>query len=421
MAFATNKIWQLARPFDVAGRVFYLNIDLWVSSGRVKVSNPNQNDDSQVEFVKFTIKTFDTDSQQYIYWGLTRNLTTTGTPTGQTPTVFWTKFSRVELVAMHDQIPDATEKQVPIALKTPTFASTGARDAVYTSPSNGDIAFVTGVWVTVYSGGAWVTLGVGTPPANASETVSGISELATNAEVLANTQVWGTGARTIVSVANTKVISAGAWDAGTVPVRNSSGILDPSNFQSATETQSGESEIATAAEQLAWTLSGSSGKRLVAGTSAMKSTSAWAGDAGKIPLLSASGLLDSSMLPPNLSTIRIFSYSIGYNSFTTSLNVTIPHTLGITPKAIFGSLLNTRMLSAYTPQNGNLGSYILGSTVLLNNAFFLQNDNTNPARTFSFNITSVDATNINATLTNNNAQISWNGNPTFDVNFIAIG
>lgn len=70
----------------------------------------------------------------------------------------------------------------------PVVADTTARDALYTAPVTGDMVYVTALnAMQVYNTGTaqWDTLDVGTPTPDASTTVSGIVEIATDAEVTA--------------------------------------------------------------------------------------------------------------------------------------------------------------------------------------------------------------------------------------------
>jgi hypothetical protein len=70
------------------------------------------------------------------------------------------------------------------------------------------------------------------------------------------------------------------------------------------------------------------------------STSAGAGDSGKVPKLNGSGVLDTSFL-----TFKGLVKSVGttYNNATASGSFNIAHTLGVTPKLI--------RISAYTVNN----------------------------------------------------------------------
>ena len=74
------------------------------------------------------------------------------------------------------------------------FADTTARDAAITAPQNGDTCYVTadGVFYD-YQGGAWASRATGSTP-NASTTVAGKVEIATQAENDAGTSTGATGA-----------------------------------------------------------------------------------------------------------------------------------------------------------------------------------------------------------------------------------
>lgn len=75
------------------------------------------------------------------------------------------------------------------------FADATARDAYFTSPVNGNSAYLTAEGKrTDYVAGAWADRDVGTVTANASTTVAGKVELATEAEGIAGTATGGTGA-----------------------------------------------------------------------------------------------------------------------------------------------------------------------------------------------------------------------------------
>ena len=81
------------------------------------------------------------------------------------------------------------------SLKVPVYADATARDAAITSPANGMLAYLTDTGVMYqYIGGAWATFATGTT-SNASTTVAGKGEEATQAEIAAATAAGGTGAR----------------------------------------------------------------------------------------------------------------------------------------------------------------------------------------------------------------------------------
>lgn len=80
----------------------------------------------------------------------------------------------------------------------PVYADATARNAAILTPSNGDMCYLTAEgYFTDYVDNAWVERSVGTATPNASETVAGKIELATNAEMGLGTSTGGTGARLV--------------------------------------------------------------------------------------------------------------------------------------------------------------------------------------------------------------------------------
>ncbi|HNG97344.1 MAG TPA: hypothetical protein PLW93_03670, partial [Candidatus Absconditabacterales bacterium] len=92
---------------------------------------------------------------------------------------------------------------------TGKFANATARDAYFTSPVNGNSAYLTAEGKrTDYVGGAWVDRATGSTP-NASTTVAGKVEKATSGEVTAGTSTGGTGAELFVGPAELKTVTDG--------------------------------------------------------------------------------------------------------------------------------------------------------------------------------------------------------------------
>lgn len=82
-------------------------------------------------------------------------------------------------------------------IQVPVYADDTARDAGIPSPSNGMIIYNTADGVfQAYQTGAWADVG-NSATANASETVAGKVELATDAEFAAGTDTGGTGAKVV--------------------------------------------------------------------------------------------------------------------------------------------------------------------------------------------------------------------------------
>lgn len=78
--------------------------------------------------------------------------------------------------------------------KFAVYASTAARDAAIPSPTNGLHVLVTWAGEYYYDAGSWRLQAVGTPTPNATTTVAGSVEIATQAEVNAGTATGWTGA-----------------------------------------------------------------------------------------------------------------------------------------------------------------------------------------------------------------------------------
>lgn len=131
-----------------------------------------------------------------ITW-VTRDLSQTADPatvwTGKT----WIAWTIFRVVAMHDQIPDKKDSNVFTGTQTfttvdfwstgkfsvPVYATTTARDAAITSPTNWMVVYITADWSFYkYEAGAWSTFASGSV-ANATTTAAGKVELATQAEV----------------------------------------------------------------------------------------------------------------------------------------------------------------------------------------------------------------------------------------------
>lgn len=155
---------------------------------------------SQKEWISFTGVSGNT-----ITW-LTRWLSQTADPATAWTGLTWIAGTKIVLVAMHDQLPDKQQPTTFAAitvtgdsnfngtLRVPVYATTADRDIAIPSPTNGMIVYVTAWWVLYqYIAGAWTTFATGTTP-NASDTVAGKIEIATYAEFIASTNVWGTGA-----------------------------------------------------------------------------------------------------------------------------------------------------------------------------------------------------------------------------------
>lgn len=85
-------------------------------------------------------------------------------------------------------------------IQVPVFADSTARDAAIPSPVNGLMVYSTADGeFQAYQSGAWVSVSSGSTQPNATETVAGKVELATQSEANAGTATGGTGASLVVT------------------------------------------------------------------------------------------------------------------------------------------------------------------------------------------------------------------------------
>lgn len=147
------------------------------------------------------------------------------------------------------------------SFRVPSFADETARDAAIPSPTPGMLVEIVGTGLQVYEGGIWNTLGFSTPTPDASETVSGKVETATNAEVTALTDVGGTGANlhvlpsqvmksTSFSATSASTLETDFYAVSTV-ADGKNGKITKANVRedlAASDTAKGTVERATAAE-----------------------------------------------------------------------------------------------------------------------------------------------------------------------------
>lgn len=151
-------------------------------------------------------------------------------------------------------------------MRLPVFADAAARDAAYTAPVNGDKCLISGVGEQNYEGGAWHTMDLGTPTPNASATVAGKVETATDAQITASTDTGETGALLHVLPSQVmKAISLASADAtiAETDYLTFSKVSDGKNYKilksalrdalASSETLKGTVEMATDAEATAGT------------------------------------------------------------------------------------------------------------------------------------------------------------------------
>lgn len=139
--------------------------------------------------------------------GVTRWLSSTADPATAGTGLTWKAGTEIVLVKMHDQ---HNNRQEPIAL---SFADETARDSALWGDGVATEAY-TDVYTTAewfyrqynLSSNQWEEVDTGTPTPNASETVAGKLEVATDAEVTADTDIGTTGAFLSAKISQLKAL-----------------------------------------------------------------------------------------------------------------------------------------------------------------------------------------------------------------------
>lgn len=191
--FASGKVPVLTRKLNAADSTAYLDSDVGITSGRLYLSN-----NLQEEWLSFSGVA--ASGSEYAYSGLVRGLSQTADPSTAGTGKTWLAGQQCALVEMHDQM---FNKQRP---EPKIFATTAARDSAL-----GADGAATSPWVNVYvtdtalhynynlGTNQWEAIDTGTVTPNASTTVAGKVEIATQAEVTNGTTTGGTGAILAVS------------------------------------------------------------------------------------------------------------------------------------------------------------------------------------------------------------------------------
>lgn len=186
-SFASGKFAYLVQKLTPAGTMI-IDRALWVTSGRLYLVN-----DNQVEWISFS--GISGSGSSYTLSGVVRDIDPVTIPatsdsTGKT----WLANQKCLLVAMHDQLQDNS-----LAVNLPNYANATARDTAIPSPVNGMMIYNSGTGtIQQYIGGAWSDIATGST-VNATETVAGKVEIATQSEVNAGTRTGGSGAILVVS------------------------------------------------------------------------------------------------------------------------------------------------------------------------------------------------------------------------------
>lgn len=221
----------------------------------------------------------------------------------------------------------------------PVFADDTARDAALTSPQNGDMCYVTadGAFYD-YTSGAWTLRASGGSFVNASTTVAGKVQIATGAQLATGTNTGSTGAVVVSGGGSFNTIAA----VNTVPVGNSSGVLDVSWLPSSSYilAPAGEAIDGTTTPQVVYISDGTGGKT-----------------AGAFYRTNSQDITNAALLPTGFITDNASSVGTSYRIKTGI----IPGFTGLTPGAAYYTTTVTGGISA-TPLNGNSSLSFLGSS-----------------------------------------------------------
>jgi hypothetical protein len=132
---------------------------------------------------------------------------------------------------------------------------------------------------------------------NANETTRGIVQLATSTQTQAGTSIGSTTARLVPPNSLLTTTSAGAGNAGFIPVLGAAGTIDGTMLANSTTTTRGVVELATNAELAAGTASGSAGPLAATGSSFNATPSAAvASDSNKVPVLNTNGVIEQRFI-----------------------------------------------------------------------------------------------------------------------------
>jgi len=210
--FESGFSTTLALPLAVADTTMTVATAPTVTSGRIKIGIGTIKEWVTFSWVSGTTLT-----------GLTRWLSKTADPATAGTGLAWIAWTKVKIVAMHDQIVDKTASNTYSAGTTQTFPdiafsgtttgglkvkslTTTQRDALV-APANGMIIYNTTTLVNnQYIGWAWADFATGATPA-ASTTVAGKVQKSTPTQVTNGTSTGSTGAELFVWPAELKTVT----------------------------------------------------------------------------------------------------------------------------------------------------------------------------------------------------------------------
>lgn len=139
---------------------------------------------------------------------------------------------------------------------------------------------------------------------NASETVNGVIQLATNAQMGTHTSLGSTGARLVAPNDQLTSTSVGVGSANKIITLDGTGALDSSLLKNASTTVRGQVQIATAAQTVAGTAVGSTGAELVPDNANFKAASSTtlSNDLNKVPVMGATSVIDQSFMAASFTS-----------------------------------------------------------------------------------------------------------------------
>lgn len=227
----------------------------------------------------------------------------------------------------------------------PVFATTTARDTAITAPQNGDMCYVTadGAFYD-YTAGSWVVRASGGTFPNASTTVAGKVQIATDAQLAAGTNTGSTGADVVAAGGSFNILAA----ANKVPVGNSSGVLDVSWLPGTiyVSAPAGEAVDGSTTPQAVYISDGTNGKT-----------------AGAFYKTNSQDITNVALLPTGFITVNASSVGTSYRI----QSGIIPGFTGLTAGASYYTTTSSGAISA-TPNNGAGSPTFLGSSKFLGKA-----------------------------------------------------
>ena len=192
MTFESWFKTTLSKVFDASDTTCYVATAPTVTSGRMYATNWQQEEWFSYSWVSGSTLT-----------GCVRGLSQTADPSTAWTWKKWIGWTVIKFVAMHDQIPDKQGAD-QILQESKRYATTAARDSALWGDWVATISY-TGIvcddtWLEYrynLSTAQWEDYDTGTTTPNASTTAAGKVEVATDAEILAETDTGGTGAKLV--------------------------------------------------------------------------------------------------------------------------------------------------------------------------------------------------------------------------------